>query len=248
VITQAAKKAKKKAGKATSIVTGADATKLTSAGLTAAATGAGAAALVKSPAAQEIKSTLGYGPNTSLIRAPIGQEAREDAAPPGKNYGQEGSFMNKTSGALLGGAAAGSVLGASIGVPMGGQRPKPTFQISGRPSSPAAAAKKFGKGAANVGVSTFGNPGFLRTLGGVAGGTAGAALVGRSVDRLARKVVRTGTPADRQLPDPTQPKRSRTRTGTTSPSVANQARSQGAPTGSMVLDLHKTGGSGGVMT
>jgi len=235
------------ASRAKSVLTGAGASKLTTSGLTAAATGAAGAALVKSPAAEEIKTNLGYGPDTSLIRAPTTGMAMDEASPPGKNYGGN-SMMTETTAAVGGAAFAGGAAGASLGVPSGGKAPKPTFRVSGGPGSPAAAAKKAGKMGFNAGSRFFGSPATMKTIGGVAGAAAGASLAGRAVDRLARKVVRTGTPKDRQLPDPTQPTRSSTRTGTTSRGVSSRARSGGGPTGSMVLDLHKTGGSGGVMT
>lgn len=235
-----------KASRAKSIATGANAAKLTGPALTATAVGVAGTAAVKQPAAQEIKKNLGYGPDTSLIRAPVSSMAMKEASPPGQSY--DGSDMiNPTSVSIGAASAIGGGLGAAA-IPTGGSSPKPTFDVSGRPTSPASFMKKSGKAAVNTGMSFFGSKSWMRTLGGVAGAAAGASLAGRFVDRLARKVVRTGTPEDRQLPDPTQPTASSTRTGTTSRGVASQARSGGGPTGSMVLDLHKTGGTGGVMT
>lgn len=248
----------KKASRAKSIAMGsAGASKLTSSALTATAVGVAGTAAVSSPASQEIKTALGYGPDTSLIRTTVGEAARSHAAPPGKDYGG-GSAVGPTTGAIAGAGVVGGVAGG-LAVPSGGTAPKPTFQVGANidnaaqatkaaARNPGRAMRAAGKMGVNATTGFFGRSSTLKGLGGAAGAAAGMALAGRAVDRLARKVVRTGTPHDNKLPDPTQPKASSTRTPTTARGVSRTARATGGPTGSMVLDLHKTGGSGGVMT
>jgi len=235
--------------------------KITEGLLAASAVGVAGAALVKTPASNQIKQQMGFGENTSMVGGAVTSAGISAASPAGQDYmpgsdfgGPTGTFM----GMAAGGAAGGAVAGAKIFGGPGGAQGQPFKPSSGTPktlnSKMLGGAKKYGKHGVNFGMKTASSGWFLKGIGVTAGAAAGASLVGDMVDRVARGVVKTGTPATRRLPSPKKSSKSAQRTSPTTGGVARNAGrgpgARGSPTmtGSTVLALHKTGGSGGVLT
>lgn len=172
-----------------------------------------------------------------------------DAAPDIKG----GVSGENASGMLLFGAsaAAGGVagmFGASAPEVNAGNIGKLPFRTKG-----ASGASKYAKYAGNAIYSKVGkaSPKIFRTAAGVTGMAMGAELMDRLLSGIANKVVGAGTPQSRRQAGPRE-RTAQKKTGSPNSSRMAEYGGGGAnmpqPSGSMVLDLHRSGGRGAVLT